>query len=172
MNDKTDFLRRLPDSNVHFAKTESLWFRLRIDPVLLLLLMALTVFGLVVLFSGSEQSASMMKRQIAFYMIAYGAMFGATQMDLALLKRWAFALWLAGVILLVLVIFIGVEAKGAQRWLNLGFIRFQPSEMTTSHYHCSPQLILRLLPIRSIRSVGSRVNSNTAKVSCCCCRRR
>ncbi|MCV5639109.1 FtsW/RodA/SpoVE family cell cycle protein, partial [Escherichia coli] len=34
-----------------------------------------------------------------------------------------------GVILLFGVLFFGEASKGAQRWLNLGFVRFQPSEL-------------------------------------------
>src|SRR5690606_28128496 len=38
-------------------------------------------------------------------------------------------LWIAGVVLLLVVDVMGVIGKGAQRWLDLGFIRFQPSEI-------------------------------------------
>ena len=34
-----------------------------------------------------------------------------------------------GIVLLILVLFFGSYGGGAQRWLNLGFIKFQPSEM-------------------------------------------
>lgn len=128
MEDKTDFLRRLPDSEVHFSKSQGLSQRLHIDPLLMLLLLALTLFGLVILYSGSGQNFSTMKRQIVFYIIAYCAMFTIAQIDLKFLLRWAPWLYGLGIILLILVYFIGVNAKGAQRWLSLGFIRFQPSE--------------------------------------------
>ncbi len=128
MDNKTDFLRRLPDSTEHFSRGESLWRKLHIDPLLLLLLLTLTGFGLFVLYSGSEQSMSMMKRQIAFYIIAYCAMFTIAQLDMKMLQRWSPWFYGFGIVMLILVYFIGVNAKGAQRWLSLGFIRFQPSE--------------------------------------------
>ena len=45
------------------------------------------------------------------------------------LERWSPYLFGAGLILLVLVLTMGTTAKGAARWLNLGFVKFQPSEM-------------------------------------------
>ena len=46
------------------------------------------------------------------------------------LFRWAPYLYLFSIFLLLLVIFIGVEAKGGKRWLELpGLFRFQPSEL-------------------------------------------
>ncbi len=38
-------------------------------------------------------------------------------------------MFVAGVVLLFGVLFFGEASKGAQRWLNLGFVRFQPSEL-------------------------------------------
>lgn len=128
MQDKTDFLRRLPDSNVHFSKSKGFWQKLHIDPLLLILVLVLTLFGLLVLYSGSGQSFSVIKRQSAFYFIAYCAMFTIAQLDMKFLQRWAPWFYATGIFLLILVYFIGVNAKGAQRWLSLGFIRFQPSE--------------------------------------------
>jgi rod shape determining protein RodA len=129
VQDKTDFIRRLPDSQRHFAKSESIWVKLRIDPILLILLMLLTGFGLMVLYSASEQNISMIKRQVVFFSIAFMAMFCVAQVELSFLKRWAPWFFCVGLMLLILVHFFGVQAKGAQRWLSLGFFRFQPSEV-------------------------------------------
>ena len=51
------------------------------------------------------------------------------QVKPAFLRRLAFPLWVLGVILLIVVDITGHIGKGAQRWLDLGFIRFQPSEI-------------------------------------------
>ncbi|HEY7773552.1 MAG TPA: rod shape-determining protein RodA, partial [Marinagarivorans sp.] len=51
------------------------------------------------------------------------------QVPVGFLARSGKWLYLAGIILLILVLLMGVGAKGAQRWLSLGFIRFQPSEI-------------------------------------------
>ncbi|WP_028881764.1 rod shape-determining protein RodA [Teredinibacter turnerae] len=123
-----DFVRQLPDSRHHFGRQQGLWQRLHVDPILLLILLALTCFGLVVLYSASGQSESMVKRQFVFFSIAYCVMFVVAQLDMQMVRRWSPWLYVGGIILLVLVILIGVGAKGAQRWISLGVVRFQPSE--------------------------------------------
>ncbi len=128
MHNKTDFIRRLPDSGAHFSKSESMLRRVHIDLILLLLLVALTIFGLLALYSASGESLSMMKRQLVFYIIAYCAMFTVAQLDMKSLMRWSPWFYGIGIVLLILTYFFGVNAKGAQRWLSLGFIRFQPAE--------------------------------------------
>lgn len=122
--------------------------RVHVDPILLLLLLVLTAFGLMALYSGSGKSLSMVKRQLVFFILAYATMFIVAQVKLNFMQRWSIWLYALGVILLVAVLLIGVGAKGAQRWLSLGFIRFQPSEilklavpMTVASYLCS-----RVLP--------------------------
>lgn len=124
-----DFVRRLPDSSRHFKSATSFWRLLHIDPVLLLCLLLLTVFGLAVLYSASGQSEYMVKRQLVFFGLAYFAMFAVAQVKLQVLARSALWIYLVGIVLLVLVLVVGVGAKGAQRWLNLGVVRFQPSEV-------------------------------------------
>jgi rod shape determining protein RodA len=57
------------------------------------------------------------------------AMCALAQVKPAFLRRLAFPLWIVGVILLIVVDLTGYIGKGAQRWLDLGFIRFQPSEI-------------------------------------------
>lgn len=124
-----DFVRHLPDSAQHFSRGESLWRRVHIDPIMLLILLIITFLGLLVLYSGSGQSYSMMKRQVVFFMIAYFAMFVFAQINMKFLCRVAPWMYGFGIMLLILVLVIGVGAKGAQRWISLGFFRFQPSEV-------------------------------------------
>ncbi|WP_086929749.1 rod shape-determining protein RodA [Agarilytica rhodophyticola] len=124
-----DFLRRLPDSKDHFSRTESLWRRMHIDPILLLLLLLITAYGLTVLYSASGESQRLVTRQLVFFGVAYCTMFAVAQVDPSLLRRWSPWFYGFGLILLAAVFFIGVGAKGAQRWISLGFFRFQPSEV-------------------------------------------
>jgi len=96
---------------------------------LLLLLLAMTAYGLTVLYSASGQDMALVARQGRYFLLAYGVMFIAAQISLHRYARWAPWLYLAGVILLVAVLFAGVGAKGAQRWLQIGGLRFQPAEI-------------------------------------------
>lgn len=124
-----DFLRQLPDSKHHFGRSVSLLVRIHVDPILLVLLLIITCFGLTVLYSASGESERLITRQLVFFSIAYCAMFTIAQVDMGVMRRWAPWFYGLGLILLLLVFVIGVGAKGAQRWISLGFIRFQPSEV-------------------------------------------
>ncbi|MCP5168095.1 MAG: rod shape-determining protein RodA [Pseudomonadales bacterium] len=125
-----DYVRQMPDQgSADLARRPSLASRLHIDVPLLLLLMVLTVFGLIVLYSGSDSDMGAVIRQARFFALAYAGMFLIAQVSLQRIMRWAPWLYLVGVILLVAVMFAGVGAKGAQRWLEVGGFRFQPSEI-------------------------------------------
>jgi len=124
-----DFIRRMPEASYPLGRRKSIWMVLRIDVPLMVLLLALTTFGLVVLYSASGDNASYIRRQIIFFCMAYTIMLVVAHVHLMTLVRWSLWLWCIGVGLLVLVIFFGVGAKGAQRWLSIGGFRFQPSEI-------------------------------------------
>jgi len=85
--------------------------------------------GLFVLFSASDGDWDTVTRQIRNFVVGFGVLLVVAQVRLDTVQRWAPALYLAALLLLLLIPFFGVGAKGAQRWLSLGFIRFQPSEI-------------------------------------------
>ena len=129
INRSQDFVRQMPDSAHHFGRPTGVWRALHIDPILLVLLVCITVVGVLILYSGSGQSVSTIKRQLFFFGVGYIAMVIVAQVPTQFLRHYAFWFYLFGVVVLLLVPFIGVGAKGAQRWISLGFIRFQPSEI-------------------------------------------
>jgi rod shape determining protein RodA len=102
---------------------------LHIDAALLLGLLALSAIGLFVLYSASGQDQTVLLRQLIRLSIAYGAMIFVAQLPPLWLQRWTPWLFGLGLVLLVAVLLIGDIGKGAQRWLDLGLVRFQPSEM-------------------------------------------
>lgn len=102
---------------------------LHIDLWLFVPLALLGVAGLVVLYSASGQSEAMMIAQIRNYFVALVVLLMTSQLRLDTLKIASPYIFGLGLVLLVSVAFWGVGAKGAQRWLSLGFIRFQPSEI-------------------------------------------
>ena len=115
-------------SHAHKAR-HSLWWRLHLDLPLLLGLLALIGYGLVVLYSASGENIDLMKRQVIRFALAFLVMFFMAQIPPRVLKSWAVPLFVFGILLLVLVAFYGSSGKGAQRWLDLGIFRFQPSEI-------------------------------------------
>jgi len=125
-----DFQRLAPDARKHLRQGPGVWVRLKLDPWLLILLLAIMSFGLIVLYSGSGASEAAVQKQLVRYGVALLGMVIITQINLRLVQRWMPLLYVAGVLLLVAVLLFGVGAKGAQRWLAIpGLPRFQPSEI-------------------------------------------
>jgi rod shape determining protein RodA len=102
---------------------------LHIDPVLLTGLLLLMACGLGILYSASDGSIEVVQRQVIRLAIAFVVMLLVAQIPQHTLYIWAPWFFALGIVLLVLVLLAGDVGKGAQRWLNLYVIRFQPSEM-------------------------------------------
>jgi len=125
-----DYVRQMPhQGSSDLAERPSTAMRFHIDVPLLLLLLALTAYGLFVLYSASGQNMGAVIRQGRYFAVAYVIMILGAQVSLQRYMRWAPWLYLAGVGTLLAVMFFGVGAKGAQRWLQIGGFRFQPSEI-------------------------------------------
>ena len=100
---------------------------------------AMTLFGLVMLYSASNYTAQQrygdawyyVKKQGVAFVLAMGAMLGMRLFPLRLARKWHWVLLaLAAVLMgLVFVPALGVESYGAKRWLNLGLFTMQPSEI-------------------------------------------
>ncbi len=123
-----DFSRQLDDSNM--GGTRSLWHKIHIDFTLFALLLLLIGCGLFVLYSASGQNMHMVSRQMVYFTIGLVIMLIIAQFN----PRWFMmaAPWMygVGIVALILVLVMGVGAKGAQRWLSIfGVFRFQPSEI-------------------------------------------
>jgi len=102
---------------------------LRLDPLMLLGIGLLLMVGLGVLYSAGDQSMELIHRQLTRIALALVVMLVMAQIPPSTLRFWSPWVYVIGVLLLLLVIFMGDIGKGAQRWLDFGFIRFQPSEM-------------------------------------------
>lgn len=103
--------------------------RLHLDVPLLLSLLALLGYGSLILYSASDQNFAVFERQLLRIGLALVVMVTVAQIPVRLLKAATPWLFLGGVVLLVGVLVIGDIGKGAQRWLEFGFFRFQPSEI-------------------------------------------
>ena len=101
----------------------------RLDPVLLVLLMILSTMGVVVLYSASGSDHDLILRQGIRLLTAFVLLVVIANVPLRVLKKISTVIYLLGIALLLAVMFFGEVGKGAQRWLDLGFIRFQPSEI-------------------------------------------
>ncbi len=125
----SEYARFLEGSSRDLARARTPAERLHLDIFLIAPMLAIMLMGLFVLFSASNSDWDTVNRQIRNFVIGYGVFLVAAQVRPDTLQRWAPALYLGALFLLLLVPFVGVGSKGAQRWLSLGVIRFQPSEI-------------------------------------------
>ncbi|MBP5344527.1 MAG: rod shape-determining protein RodA [Alphaproteobacteria bacterium] len=86
--------------------------------------------GLSVLYSiGDGHWAPLVTHQLACLAISLGAFFLVAFFNLRFFMKYAYVFYAIGLVLLVWVAFFGKGAMGAQRWINLGFMQLQPSEI-------------------------------------------
>ncbi len=103
--------------------------RIHIDVPLLLGLLSLMALGLFIVFSAGGQELDIVIRQAVRLCIALSVMFVIAQIPPMVYQKWAITMFIVGLIMLVCVLLFGHIGKGAQRWLDLGFMKFQPSEV-------------------------------------------
>jgi rod shape determining protein RodA len=114
----------------YFLNNIKLFYRFfKIDTTLLVLIVLLSSLGLLILYSSSGGSLDLVYQQLIHLGLATSVMLVVAQIPPLLLMRSAPILMILGIVLLILVLLFGSYGGGAQRWLNLGFIKFQPSEM-------------------------------------------
>ncbi len=105
------------------------WQLLHLDLPLLLLLLLVMFLGFFILYSASNENINMVWQQVAHILIALLVMILLAQIPPWLYERWS--PWFFGISLLALlaVLVVGHISLGARRWISLGFIRFQPSDL-------------------------------------------
>lgn len=107
--------------------------------ILLTCVILLSMIGLVMVFSASHATALAeyhdsfyyLKRQMAWMIVGFTVMFILAKLDWRVLRRISIPLWGLTIAFLALVMMpgYGVAAGGASRWVSLGPIVFQPSEL-------------------------------------------
>jgi rod shape determining protein RodA len=102
---------------------------LKLDGPLVLGLALIALYGQVVLYSASGGDWGAVARGTTRLAIGAALMLVCAQLKPGFLRRISPWLYVAGFVLLVIVDLVGYIGKGAQRWLDLGFVRFQPSEI-------------------------------------------
>nr|WP_308428218.1 rod shape-determining protein RodA [Arenicella chitinivorans] len=106
----------------------SLMFRVKVDLPLLFGLLMLCGGSLLILWSAGGENPRIVMNQAIRMVVAMIGMMVIAQIRTDTLFRWSPYLYAVGLLMLVLVLVVGDVGKGAQRWLDLGVVRFQPSE--------------------------------------------
>ena len=107
------------------------------DPIFLITVLLLTVYGLIMVLSASSPSAFYIKndslyffkRQALWAIVGVLIMFFVAVLDYKALKKYAMPAYIVSMVLMALVAVVGQRINGARRWLNLGFTTVQPSEI-------------------------------------------
>ena len=89
----------------------------------------LILSGMGVLFINSADS-SYTSKQLVGLIFCTGVMLFLSVVNFNFVCGFNRVLYMINIVLLVLVKLVGVSVNGAQRWINLGFTRLQPSELT------------------------------------------
>jgi rod shape determining protein RodA len=109
--------------------TARLLLALHLDGPLFVALCLVGAVGSIIVFSASGSSLAFLEAQLMRFGLGLIAMIMLAQVPPRLIRTATPWIYLLGLILLVIVMLTGDIAMGAQRWLDLGFVRFQPSEM-------------------------------------------
>lgn len=107
------------------------------DYSLLFIVLFLVALGLVMIYSTSSYTAELktgdaahyLKRQGVFAALGIVAMFVVSRIDYHWWKRWSLFFMYGIIGLLIIVLIIGTTSNGATRWIKIGPVQFQPSEV-------------------------------------------
>ncbi|HEY3859434.1 MAG TPA: rod shape-determining protein RodA [Gammaproteobacteria bacterium] len=108
---------------------ERLLRQLNLDGPLLVAIFVLCGMGLAILYGAAGEDIETVYRQALRLALSFGVMLVLAQISPQFLRLWAPWVFGAGLILLMLTLHSGHIGRGAQRWLSLGVVRFQPSEV-------------------------------------------
>lgn len=110
---------------------ERAWRRFtdKIDGPLFGIALGILMLGMLTLYSAAHETPSRISAQLLHIAFAFVVMWVAAQIPSQTLMRLAPPLYIAAILLLVAVALFGDIRNGARRWLNLGFISIQPSEI-------------------------------------------
>ncbi len=105
-----------------------MWHRPRLDVPLMCALFLLMAVGLATLYSAGDEHLSLVLGQGMRFALGLILMLAVSHVSPTMLRTWTPWLYGFSTLLLVVVAILG-EGQGATRWLDLGPLRFQPSEM-------------------------------------------
>ena len=130
------------------------WFKglKNFNGLFLLGIMALQMIGLLSIYSASFESPNIFKQQILWILLSWLGFFIVYPIKVSLISKLLWGAYLLNLLALILVFFVGKEIYNAQRWLDLGFFHYQPSETL--------KLVLLLLTAKKLaqRPLGQKLS--------------
>ncbi|MAF50366.1 MAG: rod shape-determining protein RodA [Rhodospirillaceae bacterium] len=117
----------IPGRQPELTIGRKLW---QINWTFVLLISLIAGIGFAMLYSAADGSLEPWSvRQMARFGVGIVAMVVFALIDIRIWLRYAYVIYFASLLLLAAVEFTGSTGMGAQRWLNLGFVNIQPSEV-------------------------------------------
>jgi len=124
-----------------------------IDKINFLIVLGIIIFGLMMTATSSPAIAKkinvdkffFLKKQMIFAAIALVLLVGISFLDQQKIKVFASIALLATIMLLIMVLFFGSEAKGAKRWISILGFTLQPSEFAKTFFIICNAFILQRL---------------------------
>ncbi len=99
------------------------------DPILVISIFSILVFGLACLYSASGQDVSMVTKQSIYILLGLFLMFVISSIKERYYRPFLINFFWIGLLLLVWVLFYPAEGYNTDRWIDLGAFSFQPSEL-------------------------------------------
>lgn len=109
----------------------------RFDKILLIITLLLLSYGTAMVISAGSAYAQVkygdamyfVKRQMIWLIVGLVAMLIASKIDISYIKKASIVIYVASLVLLILTLVIGFTGNGAQRWISIGPLTIQPSEI-------------------------------------------
>lgn len=109
----------------------------RFDAVFLIAVILITLYGTIMVFSAGYAYAYarygdalyFVKKQTIWLLIGFAVMYFASNIKPSVYEKYTVYLYAATIVLLILVLIIGMVGNGAQRWISIGPLTIQPSEI-------------------------------------------
>lgn len=115
--------------NQRLHLTHSIWQKFHLDGPLLAGIFGLMLAGLAILFSAGNADLMIIQSQGIKFILAFILMIVLAQIPPERYRNWAPWFYVITTVLLISVLLVGQVSQGARRWLGVGSLRFQPSEL-------------------------------------------
>lgn len=117
--------------SISIQSRQSVWYRVQgLNWGLIFLIVAVASIGFAALYSAAEGSLSpWASKQMARFAVGFAGMIVIAMIDIKIWFRFTWLFYVTGLVLLLIVEVMGHIGMGAQRWINLGFMHLQPSEL-------------------------------------------
>ncbi len=100
-----------------------------IDFISLIYILTLLMYSLLALWSSGEKNTNLIYKRLGHILIGIITISIAAQINTNIYKKYIYTIYIISNLILIIVNTFGLISKGARRWINIGLLQFQPSEI-------------------------------------------